>query len=183
MSEEIFWRMVQSIATVVGVAMTIAIAVLLYLERQERNRELLRRERFERHALAWKYQQELNEKALTVKGWLEEFEGIVYGVEPEEINLPAAKKRFMLFIRLNILQDLWMERQEDLIDEGEFKARATTYLRLIKRQESLVDHLLTERGYIVAFGATIRSLLKDVEPPNPPEDLRVPHTARKALGT
>ena len=114
----------------------------------------------------WSEQAQLNLLYLENEGALDIHEEIVYGRKMADRR--RAKKFFILFSMLNQVQHLFIASQHGVLDKLEFEKYALQALRLIKREQPIVNYLLTQRGYSEDFAQVVLGLIDRVEPSEAP---------------
>lgn len=147
---------VQAIGQLAGVA------VAFYAVRLVHN-YTTRRDKTEFLRNVWHEQQQLNLATLGNEDALEQFEKIVYG----DAHVPdrnETKRRFHIFLYLNRIQHYSFAYKNNLLTKQEYVALAERTLRLIKREQPLIEYLLRERGYDPEFAREVLEQLKAVTP-------------------
>src|SRR5262249_16127719 len=81
-----------------------------------------------------------------------------YGRLPSDKKL--SRKFFVIFALLNQIQHLFIAMRHGVLDNAEFETYAMQTIRLLKREQSTVAYLLTQRGYAQDFKETILPLFQ-----------------------
>ena len=108
-----------------------------------------------------------------------DFERIVYGDDagPDE---STARRRFQLFLILNLVQTDWFLKEEGILPEERFKQLALNHLSLIARHQKTIEYLVEQRDYSKEFAQEVKTLLRKTKPPIPVPPLKEPTRAAKA---
>lgn len=115
----------------------------------------------------WNEQAQLNLLCIQNDEALATHEKIVYGQEP--VDQKHSRRYFVIFAMINQIQHLYIALKHGILDQSEFESNALETVRLLKREQSTVTYLLTERGYAGDFRNAILPLFKKaVAPEFPP---------------
>lgn len=122
-----------------------------------------RRDRLEFMRHRWAEQQNINLAQLNNPENATSFEKIVNGKDHNG-DVENNKRLNQIFLYINQIQHLYLAYQHKMINEREFEQLAIPTLRLIAREQKLIDFILLNRGYGEHFVSKVRVLLHKLEP-------------------
>lgn len=107
---------------------------------------------------AWSMNQEINLFKLGNPLALREFELMIYGTDAQ-IDDVESRKLYHIFLMLNQVYCGWLAYNEGIIKRDLFESVSAPIIRLVAREGTLLEHILTQRGYHPKFADCVRVLV------------------------